>query len=391
MATTIPILLTHSGKFHCDDALAYATLRLALGLSAVGHDHRLVRTRDKVKVAAADIVFDVGGVHDDATSRFDHHQRGAPVRADDGVPFSAAGLVWQVHGIAAVRALLAPEKADAAAAVAKIIDDTLIRRVDMLDNGVGEPGNALELSSLVEDFNGTWDADRDSAAEDAAFIAAADMVHGVLKRRVARVHARLAADAIVLEAHSRSADPRILELERSMPWQEPVFSHGLEVLYAVYPVPGGNWMIGAMPPERHSFAQRLPLPAGWAGLQDEALVAASGIEDAVFVHAKRFVASARSRVGAMAMAMAAIQSSLREQEPTDDTPAESSGSKASEATHQAVSLIITRDQRAVLRERGYSDEAIRTMTTCRSAHAPGSSSFDLGRASSSRPTRLALR
>ena len=118
-----------------------------------------------------------------------------------------------------------------------------------------------------------------------------------------------------------SADPRILELDRGMPWQEPVFSHGLDVLYAVYPVPGGNWMIGAMPPERNSFAQRLPLPAAWAGLQDEALRAASGIEDAVFVHAKRFVASARSRAGAMAMAQAAIRFSLRKPKPTDDNPA----------------------------------------------------------------------
>ena len=343
---TLPTLLTHSGKFHCDDALAYATLRLALGLEAVGDDHWLVRTRDKEKIAAADIVFDVGGVYDDATSRFDHHQRGAPVRVDDAVPFSAAGLVWQIHGTAAVRAILAPEQADAAAAVAKVIDDTLIRRIDMLDNGVGDPGNTLELSSLIEDFfNGTWHSDWNGAAKDAAFIEAADMVQDVLKRRVARLQARFSANAIVLEAHARSADPRILELDRGMPWQEPVFSHGLDVLYAVYPVPGGNWMISAMPPERQSFAQRLPLPAAWAGLQDEALRAASGIKDAVFVHAKRFVASARSRSGAMAMAKAAIQRSLREPRPNDDNPAsESCGTDTGVTAHQPVSLIITQAQ-----------------------------------------------
>ena len=359
----IPTLLTHGGKFHCDDALAYATLRLAFGLSAVGHDHWLARTRDKAKIAAADIVFDVGGVYDDALNRFDHHQRGAPVRPDDGVPFSAAGLVWQIHGTSAVRAILGPEKADAAAAIGKIIDDEVIRRIDMLDNGVGEPGSTLELSSLIEDLNGTWDTNWDSAAEDAAFIDAADMLRDVLKRRVARAHARLSADALVLEAHARSADPRILELDRGMPWQEPVFSHGLGVLFAVYPVPGGNWMVGAMPPERHSFAQRLPLPAAWAGLQDEALRAVSGIEDAVFVHAKRFVASARSRAGAMSMATAAIQSSLREGHPTNDIGVvESSNPEANEAANQPVSLVITQAQRAGLRDRGYSDIAIHTMT-----------------------------
>ena len=314
MASTIPTLLTHSGKFHCDDVLAYATLRLSLGLTAAGHDHHLVRTRDKARIATADIVFDVGGTHDDAKSRFDHHQRGASIRADNGVPFSAAGLVWQVHGIAAVRALLSPDKADTADAVARVMDDKVIRRIDALDNGVGDPGHTLELSSLVEDFNGTWESDRDAAAEDAAFIEAADMVRDVLKRRVARVQARISADAMVVAAHARSADPRILELDRGMPWQEPVFAHGLDVVYAVYPVPGGNWMVGAMPPERNSFAQRLPLPAAWAGLQDEALVAVSGIEDAVFVHAKRFVGAARSRVGAMEMASASIRSGSLERE-----------------------------------------------------------------------------
>ena len=360
MATTIPTLLTHGGKFHCDDALAYTILRLALGLEAVGRDHRLVRTRDKAEIAAADIVFDVGGVHDAATGRFDHHQRGAPVRADDGTPFSAAGLVWQVHGVAAVQAILEPGQAHDAVAIATIIDDTMIRRIDMLDNGVGEPGLALELSLLIEDLNGTWDCERDRAAEDAAFIAAAGMVDGVLKRRVARVRARIAAEAIVLDAHARSADPRILELDRGMPWQEPVFAHGLDVLYAVYPVAGGNWMVGAMPPERHSFAQRLPLPAAWAGLQDAALVAASGIEDAVFVHAKRFVAAARSRAGAMAIATAAIASAPGRADP--ETVAGSDAAAFDGAMHCPISLIITQAQRILLRERGYSDEEIRTMT-----------------------------
>ena len=361
--TTIPTLLTHSGKFHCDDALAYATLRLALGLSEVGSDHLLVRTRDRAKIEAADIVFDVGAVHDASTSRFDHHQRGAPTRADDGVPFSAAGLVWQAHGVAAVRALLQADEMDRADAIAAIIDDEVIRRIDALDNGVGDPGASLELSALVEDFNATWTTDRDAAAEDDAFIEAADMVRDVLQRRVARVHARLAADAIVIAAYARSADPKILELDRGMPWQEPVFTHGLDVLYAVYPVPGGNWMVGAMPPERNSFAQRLPLPAVWAGLQDEALVAASGIEDAVFVHAKQFVGSARSRAGAMNMATAAIQLSLCEPKQSDDLFAlRGRGSGGGRASPQPVSLIITHAQRAALRERSFSDEEIRTMT-----------------------------
>ena len=114
----------------------------------------------------------------------------------------------------------------------------------------------------------------------------------------------------MLAAHARSADPRILELDRKLPWEGPVHAHGLPVLYAVYPVPDGNWMVDAMPPEPGSFAQRLPLPEAWAGLRDADIAAACGVPDAVFVHARRFVGAARSREGAMAMARRAIETGL---------------------------------------------------------------------------------
>ncbi len=304
-----PLLVTHSGTFHLDDAFSYAVLRLALGLGAAGVNNTLIPTRDEAVVADADVAWDVGAVHDPAAGRFDHHQRGAPVR-EDGLPYSAAGLVWRRHGEAAVRALLGPSRADdLAAAVASAIDREVVRRIDGIDNGVGEPGDALGLASLVEDLNPPWDtaAVGDRAAEDAAFLRAADLAEGFLRRRVEAVRSRLAADAVVLAAHARSADPRILELDRKLPWEVPAHAHALPVLYAVYPVPNGNWMVDAMPPEPGSFAQRLPLPEAWAGLRDADLAAACGVSDAVFVHARRFVGAARSCEGAMAMVRRAIE------------------------------------------------------------------------------------
>lgn len=306
-AAPLPLLVTHSGSFHLDDAFAYAVLRLALGLGEAGTDHRLVRTRDEAVIAGADIAWDVGAVHDAAAGRFDHHQIGAPVRAD-GTPFSAAGLVWQVHGLAATAALLPDEDAAMAAAVAGRMDLEVVRRIDEIDNGAGRPGGVLGLSEMVEDFNPAWDSPSfgDPAAEDAAFREASALAEGFLRRRAAALRARMAAEAVVVASHARSADPRVLELDRKMPWEEPVFSHGLPVLYAVYPVANGNWMVNAMPPAPGDFGQRLPLPETWAGLRDEDLAAVSGVPDAVFVHNRRFVGAARSRAGAMEMARRAL-------------------------------------------------------------------------------------
>ena len=105
MTARPPLLVTHGGSFHLDDAFAYAVLQLGLGLGATAGDHKLVRTRDPTMIERADIVWDVGAVHDPAAGRFDHHQRGAPER-DDTTPFSAAGLIWRHYGEAAVTALL---------------------------------------------------------------------------------------------------------------------------------------------------------------------------------------------------------------------------------------------------------------------------------------------
>ena len=303
-----PTLATHGGKFHCDEVFAYAVLRLALGLRAPGEDHVLLRTRKPDLIQGADIVWDVGFLFDPAASRFDHHQRGAPTRTD-GTPFSSAGLVWQVYGLRALAALLPASAQALGPAIAAALDETLIRSIDEVDNGVAAQGpDTLGLATLVGEFNPSWDdpAASGPAAGDDGFLAATDFAAGVLRRRVDGLRARLAAEASVLAAHEAGEDPRILVLDQGMPWKNVVFSRALPVLFTVSPASNGNWMVDTMPPEPGSFAQRMPLPADWAGLEAGALAARSGVDDAVFVHLRRFVAAARSRGGALELARRAI-------------------------------------------------------------------------------------
>ena len=309
----IPLLVTHSGKFHCDEVFGYAVLRLALGLHEPGRDHTLLRTRKPEPIEAGDIVWDVGSRFDAGHDRFDHHQRGAPQRSD-GTPFSSAGLIWQSYGERAVSALLRPAGAEPLAArIAAELDDSVVRRIDEIDNGVSAHGPAvdetLSFARLIGDFNPSWDAPEASGptAGDAAFLEAAALAGAMLGRRVDALRARLAAEAIVLAAHAAGDDPRILVLDRGMPWKNAVFSHDLPVLFTVSPASNGNWMLDTMPPEPGSFAQRLPLPEAWAGLPAAELAAQSGVADAVFVHLRRFVGAAGSREGARAMARRALE------------------------------------------------------------------------------------
>ena len=307
-----PLLVTHSGKFHCDEVFAYAVLRLALGLSKPGEDHRLLRTRKPELIARGDIVFDVGSVFDAAANRFDHHQRGAPLRPDE-TPFSSAGLIWQAYGERAVAALLAPKGAENfAAAIAAELDQKLVRRIDEIDTGVSASGpvsrDALNLAALLGDFNPAWDSPESigPTAGDAAFLQAAAMARDVLVNRVEAARAKRQAEDSVLAAFGAAEDQRVLVLDTGMPWKNAVFSHDLPVIFCISPASNGNWMVDTMPPEPGSFAQRLPLPEGWAGLENAALAEASGVADAVFVHLRRFVGAAKSREGAIEMARKAL-------------------------------------------------------------------------------------
>ena len=297
-----PLAVTHDGSFHADEVFGFVVLNAALGPTL-----RLRRSRDPAVIAAADIVFDVGGSYDPASGRYDHHMRDRPQRADSGLPYSSAGLLWRDFGRDALRAQLgAATPVPIIDAIWREIDDTLVRTIDAVDNGVTPP-EATSLALLVDACKPTWDvpAHRTAEAETQGFHEAADLVAGFLRRRADHIRATLAAHELVLAAFRASPIPEILELPHNLPWQPAVFQEQLPVLYAVYPK-GGNWMIDAMPPAPGSFAQRLPLPERWAGLRDAALSAECGVFDAVFVHPARFCGSARSRSGALAMAEAAL-------------------------------------------------------------------------------------
>ena len=63
---------THSGSFHCDEALGCWLLRRKQEFAGA----EIVRSRDPEVLKDLDVVIDVGGVYDAGSNRFDHHQRG---------------------------------------------------------------------------------------------------------------------------------------------------------------------------------------------------------------------------------------------------------------------------------------------------------------------------
>jgi uncharacterized UPF0160 family protein len=301
-------VVTHSGRFHADDVFATAVLQAALD----GID--LIRTRDAEVIAGADLVFDVGGVYAPETRRYDHHMRDLP-RRPDGTPYSSVGLIWRDYGRAALPRLVPGIEGETLETVWRAIDQELILAIDRADNGVGPvcPG---QLSLLIEAFNPTWDGRQ---SYDAAFREAAEAARDILARSCRQAHAASRATAVVLAAAKQTRDPRIIVLDRKLPWENAVYEGGLEeLLFVVYPNEDGTaWYCRAVPPEPNSFAQRLPLPEAWRGLQDEAFSRAAGIPDGVFCHPSGFICGARSRESTIGLAEQAI--AMRRNDSDDQT------------------------------------------------------------------------
>ena len=71
---------------------------------------------------------------------------------------------------------------------------------------------------------------------------------------------------------------------------------------------GETWRLYCVRDNPHVFTNRKDLPKAWAGLRDEELAKATGIKDAVFAHRNRFMAVAKTREGAIALAKIALNS-----------------------------------------------------------------------------------
>jgi len=289
------LVATHSGNFHADDVFAVATLGLALGAFDV------VRTRDEGLQAEADVRVDVGGRADAATGDFDHHQKGGAGERPNGIRYASFGLVWREHG-----AVLAGSE-DAARA----IDERLVQGVDANDTGqtIAQPligdARSMTVSGVVAALNPAWDEELTGAEEDARFGEAVTLATGILERELAGAAAFRRARQLVRDAITRASDPRVIELDRNMPWREGVVTQAPEGLFVVYPKVDG-WGLHAVPRELGAFENRKDLPAEWAGLTGAELAAATGVPDAIFCHTARFYASARSRDGVLALVERAL-------------------------------------------------------------------------------------
>lgn len=290
------LIATHDGSFHADEVFAIAALAL------LGEAVEVVRTRDREAVAGADVRIDVGFRHDPATGDFDHHQRGFAEVRDNGVPYASFGLIWREFGVAVC---------DGDQEVADAVDASLVQGVDANDTGQQltesrvDGVHPLTVNGVVGGFNARWDETLTPEQERLRFDEAVDLARGVLAREVLSAAAGRRSARIVLDAIAAAPDPRLIELPVNAPWKQVLVPAAPDALYVIYPKRQG-FGLEAVPRELGSFENRRDLPAAWAGLEADDLVAVTGVADALFAHAKRFLVVARSHDGIEQLARLAL-------------------------------------------------------------------------------------
>jgi uncharacterized UPF0160 family protein len=344
--SSVPVIGTHNGHFHADEALAVYLLRQLPAYK----NAQLVRTRDAERLQTCDIVVDVGAVHDHGIRRYDHHQREFTATfPGHGTKLSSAGLVWMHYGpeIIESHTNLAPSSAENALLYEKTYTD-FIEAFDGNDNGIApyDPAalraagiekrfsdKSFSLASVVNKFNfapsdpnaaSTSEKASSSDEEDARFLRASAFVGQQFAFELAHTfNSWLPARGVVAEAfrtrHEVHPSGKVILIPHrpeGVPWAEHLYNleeseaKSGEILYAVFPESGekdSKWRIRAVSLENGSFENRKSLPEAWRGLRDDELSQVSGVPGSVFIHAGGFIGGNQTYEGVVALAGKAVE------------------------------------------------------------------------------------
>ncbi|KAG5484627.1 hypothetical protein CUR178_07218 [Leishmania enriettii] len=352
-----PIICTHNGSFHCDEAMACGLLRHVPEY----HEAIVLRTRDPKQIDACDVVVDVGAIYDAGKNRYDHHQASfhdtmTTRKKTYKTRLSSAGLVYRHFGrqiiCQYVEAALQPSSPVRAAVLSMtkwpesrtgvsdaeldVLEDAVyanfVEQVDGIDNGIECWGLAdptvgalvpnykqsTNLSQRIGQLQAYWNEpdNGDVVAENANFAVAVEMAATEFFEAVTYLaFSWLPARSIVEAAFHRrqefdeSGKIIVINDTKMCPWKDHLLDLEADnncvgsVLYVVFS-DSKSWRVQAVPKTSTSFENRKPLP--YRGLRDDELSTACGIEGGVFVHVSGFIGGMKTFDGAMALAKQAL-------------------------------------------------------------------------------------
>ena len=291
----IKTLGTHSGKFHADDVMATAILRLLLG------DIKVTRTRDESLLKTLDFVYDI------SLGQFDHHQLSKELRANN-IPYAACGLVWREFGSRVIQKFNSQFEENDIISIFDYIDKNLVQGIDAQDNGMDIKSEIkiTSISDIIQNFNPTWDS---NDSKDEAFEESVKYATMVIKRIISRQASVIKARIIVNEAFQNRTLNEIMILKSGCPWLQQLLKIDVnnEVLFVISP--GDNnaeYMIQTVKKSADTFEARKDILESIRGKSSEEINFIIKIDDAIFCHKSGFIASTKSMESALKIAKLSV-------------------------------------------------------------------------------------
>ncbi|SFL93659.1 Uncharacterized protein, UPF0160 family [Pelosinus propionicus DSM 13327] len=291
----IKTLGTHNGKFHADDVMATAILRLLLG------DIKVTRTRDETILSQLDLVYDI------SLGEFDHHQLNKEIR-ENHIPYAACGLVWREFGSRVIQKFNSQLEEDDITLIFDYVDNHLLQGIDATDNGVDIKSEikVTSISDIIQNFNPTWDS---NDSKDEAFEEATQYATEVIKRIISRQISVIKARSIVDDAFQNRTIKEIMVLKSGCPWLHHLLKIDLnnEVLFVISPDDtNAEYKVQTVKKTVDTFEARKDILESIRGKSSEEINSILQINDAIFCHKTGFIASAKSMESALKIAHLSI-------------------------------------------------------------------------------------
>lgn len=291
-------IITHNAKFHSDDVFAVATLLL------VYPEAKVIRTRDDEEIKKADIVVDVGGIYDERSMRFDHHQLAGAGQRPNGIEYSSFGLIWKKFGVE----LIGSQEA------AAFFDQVLVQSIDAGDNGINTfdlvipDASPYLIGGIVDLYRGTWKEEDDW---DERFSECVKWAQWMLKRQIKVIQDEVEARNIIREIYKKTENKSLIIVDEQYDFGREVVNGVLidypEPVYSIlYRADHHNWQLVSVRKEHGSFNMRKPLPESWRAKSGDEFSTASGVEGSFFCHRSGFMCVVKSKEGAVKLAQIAL-------------------------------------------------------------------------------------
>jgi uncharacterized UPF0160 family protein len=286
---------THSGKFHADDVMATAMLRLLLG------NIKVTRTRDENILRKLDLVYDI------SLGEFDHHQLNKEIR-ENNIPYAACGLIWREFGSRIIQKFDSQLEENDIISILDSVDKNLVQGIDATDNGIDIKSEikVTSISDIIQNFNPTWDS---NDSMDEAFEEAVQYATEVIKRIISRQISVIKARIIVNEAFQNRTINEIMVLENGCPWLQQLLKIDVnnEVLFVISPDETNvEYKIQSVKKNVDTFEARKDILESIRGKSSEEINSIIKIDDAIFCHKAGFIASTKSMESALKIAKLSV-------------------------------------------------------------------------------------